>query len=257
MDENHVQGNVWEKENYMKEILASTSPTAASVKSLWKELVKSGEISIGVPCAPYTVTHYSAQEDQLITKKIIVRGRKFRLKELRQKLLKRHEKYMQLNTDEEIETMSLEQLQSQVSSLSDCNTRVTKYTRYCGMTMLPFRVWERLCSQCMLFTTPVSFFTQSEWNSRRGEPIHLQATIECLLIHMIADGSSTVEDQASLLQDQVHCHLTLKETVTTSTRIEITDTLRLFVGNHKAHNLKGVLNRVGRANGDVVWKFQW
>lgn len=68
--------------------------------------------------------------------------------------------------------------------------------------------------------------------------IDIQATVERPIIHMIAAGSSSVEDQAAIFQDRINCLHTLSETVTTSSGIAITDKLRFFVGDHPAQQFE-------------------
>lgn len=67
-------------------------------------MIKSGELSIGEPCTPYTLMMYITREGAISTLQVPVYGRKFSLLSLREKLLKTHEKYMRLATDSDIAT---------------------------------------------------------------------------------------------------------------------------------------------------------
>lgn len=71
------------------EISAPAPPTAGAVKDNWRKMVE-GELSLGVPCAPFTMSQYSVTDGRL-EKEITVTGRKFPLEELRKKLLARQE----------------------------------------------------------------------------------------------------------------------------------------------------------------------
>ena len=68
-------------------------PTAGAVKDNWRKMVE-GELSLGVPCAPFTMSQYSVTDGRL-EKEITVTGCKFPLEELR-KLLARQERFMRL-----------------------------------------------------------------------------------------------------------------------------------------------------------------
>ena len=77
-------------------------------------MFEDGKLSLGVPCAPFSLTQYSIANGELEKSQIVVTGCKFPLTELRTKFLANHERYMRLNTDEEIDAMSVEDLQDKV-----------------------------------------------------------------------------------------------------------------------------------------------
>ena len=62
-------------------------------------MIECGELSLGEPCTPYTLTKYVTKEGIVSPVEVQVHGRKFALLSLRNKLLKAHEKYMWLSTD--------------------------------------------------------------------------------------------------------------------------------------------------------------
>ena len=82
------------------EISAPVTPTLSFIQQEWKQMVEKGDLSLGVPCAPTTLTHYTTKNGQL---------------EVREKLLKKHEDYMRLNTDDEIDNMGTDELKLQAS----------------------------------------------------------------------------------------------------------------------------------------------
>lgn len=47
------------------EVSAPASPTAGAVKDSWKKMVENGELPLGVPCIPFTLTQYSITNGQL------------------------------------------------------------------------------------------------------------------------------------------------------------------------------------------------
>ena len=80
------------------EISAPVYPTVGAVKDNWRQKFENGELSIGVPCAPFNLTQYSISNGQLEKTDIVVTGRKFPLVKIRKKFLENHEQYMRLYT---------------------------------------------------------------------------------------------------------------------------------------------------------------
>ena len=79
---------------------------------------------------------------------------------------------------------------------------------------------------------PVVFYTDNEYQELNpGADVNIQAEVEQPEIHLLAFGSSSVEDQAALIKDRLSCLLELPEPVKTETGIEIT---RFFTGDHPA-----------------------
>ena len=82
---------------------------------------------------------------------------------------------------------------------------------------------------------PVVFYTDKEYEQLNpGYNVNIQAEVEQPETHLLALGSSSVEDQAALVGDRVACLRELSIPVKTETGIEITDTLRFFTGDHPA-----------------------
>ena len=61
---------------------------------------------------------------QLEKKQIVMTGCKFTLKEPREKLLTKQEKYLLLNTNNELDEMSTEELKSKLSKMQEDNSQV-------------------------------------------------------------------------------------------------------------------------------------
>ena len=86
------------------EISATAPPMAGAVKDRWRKMVEKGELSLGVPCAPLTLSQYSTANGKLEKREITVTGHKFPLEDFRRKLLASQERYMRLQTDDEVST---------------------------------------------------------------------------------------------------------------------------------------------------------
>ena len=88
-------------------------PCPLPVSSLKKEkvaLVESGEITLGVPCSHYTVSHSIIKDGKVNQEEIQVKGRKFPLTDLRKKILKQQEEFMKLWSDNVIKSMDRDEL---------------------------------------------------------------------------------------------------------------------------------------------------
>ena len=93
------------------EVSGPTLPPKQVIVEDKKQLIASGEHSIGEPCAPYKLmksTITSAGDIQM--KCVEICGRKIPLVELRYRLLKKQEVYMHLSTDTDIQNMNTQQI---------------------------------------------------------------------------------------------------------------------------------------------------
>ena len=63
-----------------------TNLTPQSVRKSWDDLTSSGELVLGEPCSPYTLTRYTAKEGKTIAKELVTLcGKRFPLATLREK----------------------------------------------------------------------------------------------------------------------------------------------------------------------------
>ena len=85
---------------------APTHRTVEGIKQDWHDMIESGELSLGEPCNPHTLTRYTIKEGALHKEESVVYGRKISLQSLREKLLHKHEPYVHLHTDEDISHMN-------------------------------------------------------------------------------------------------------------------------------------------------------
>ena len=83
-----------------------------------KQLIASGELSIGEPCAPYKLTKSTVtSEGDIEVKSVEICGRKLPLVELRSNFLKKQESYMHLSTNTDIQNMNREQITGFLASV--------------------------------------------------------------------------------------------------------------------------------------------
>ena len=215
-------------------------------------MVEKGDLSLGVPCAPTTLTHYTTKNGQLEAKEVVVFGRKFPLTEVREKLLKKHEDYMRLNTDDEIDNMGTDELKLQAShfnhqfdsslTIEEMKAAIKSFQRTRHLIM-----WHDhstiLNLGCILMTIhiaydPAVFLTQAEYESKFKSNRLVQSVVEMPVLYLFAGGSSSIEDQAALIPDRLDCLQSLSQPITTSTGIEVSDTLRFFIGDHPAQQFE-------------------
>ena len=96
---------------------------------------------------------------------------------------------------------------------------------------------------CIILTVhiaydPAVFLTQSEYEAKYGKSASIQSLVERPVVHLMAAGSSAIEDQLALLQDRIDCLGELTTNVVSTSNIEITDKLRFFVGDHPAQQFE-------------------
>ena len=74
-------------------------------------LIECGELSIGEPCPPLTLTKSVVGTDgNIVEKEVQIHGRKIPLLEIRQRLMKIHHEYMRLTTDAELRVLTRQEL---------------------------------------------------------------------------------------------------------------------------------------------------
>ena len=88
------------------EISVPCHKTVDAIKDDCSSMIESGELTLGEPCAPYTVMKYAIINGEVQQSEIGVYGRKVSLLHIRKKLLKKHENFMRLHTDTQIDSMS-------------------------------------------------------------------------------------------------------------------------------------------------------
>ena len=95
-------------------ISAPVHTTVEGIKDEWSNMIRTGELSVGEECTPHIITKYSTAGGDLTAKTTTVYGRKVPMLDLRQKLLKKHEEYMHLHTDQQLADMNGEALQREL-----------------------------------------------------------------------------------------------------------------------------------------------
>lgn len=68
-------------------------------------MVESGEIHLGGACSPQKLPKYSMANGNVEMMEVSIQGRKIPMQDIRQRLLKKQERYMHLFSDETIDTL--------------------------------------------------------------------------------------------------------------------------------------------------------
>ena len=226
-----------------------TMPTHRSeegIKNDWNDMIKDGELCLGEPCNPHTITKYTTRGGELERKEITVYGRKIPLHTLRQKMLLNHEQFMHLHTDEELVSMTNDDL---LALYNDHKIEVPKNTS--KENLISHSQYERtrtigiwhdhstILGHGYIVVT-VKVFYDNAVHKRDSELTgkhsfsDIQAHIEELQIHILAMCSSSVEDQAALIRDRIEDIREIHDQLTTSEGIKITDRLLFFYGDKPA-----------------------
>lgn len=105
---------------------------------------------------------------------------------------------------------------------------------------------------------PALFLTEEEYARKMGQSIkNMQALVEQPKIYMIAPSTSSPSDQLSLTGDRLECLQELTEyPMTTSSGIQINDTVRFFCGDKPAQQFERARNtNWGKLQMWRVWMF--
>ena len=82
-----------------------THQTAEAIKKDWDEMIINGKLLLGDPCYPQTLINYTLREGKLQRSETTVYGRKIPALEIRNRLLQKHQPFMHLHSDAEINNM--------------------------------------------------------------------------------------------------------------------------------------------------------
>ena len=221
-------------------------PPLSALKEQVNTLIEDGTLDLGQPRAPSTVHTFKLVNGKLEEVHSEVYGQRFNMLKVRQELLRSHEKLMRLNSDEELNAMTKDDLMSLIPeceiqpnmSIDDMKAKIC-----CLQRTRHLAVWHDhssvLSRGYMLFTINIVhdnaiFMKMDELAPEHKLSISLQEYVEEPRLCMIAISSSSADDQAALIPDRVDALMELSEPIYTSKGIEIHDKLRFFLGDKKA-----------------------
>ena len=229
-----------------KQVAIAVPPPPATVREVWKTQVESGELKLGVMCTPYTISRFSTTHGKLNVEEIKVQGRKIPLKQLRARMLLKHEKYMHLYSDEKIKGMTNEEIRASIAkykpNLEETLTReelsdilkAQQRTRHLA-------IWHdhaTVLSKGYILITIHTLYDPAVHIEDMEEKASVQTLVEEPQLYMFALNSSSVEDQAAIIPDRVECLQDLDEPVYTSEGVPVNDVMKYFVGDHPAQQFE-------------------
>ena len=88
----------------LKDITLPAEVPLQTLKSKLNEKILSGEYNTGQLIIPQAFQKTSIKDNTVVTEEFTVQGRKIPLHNIRKKMFRDHQNYMQLHTDEEIES---------------------------------------------------------------------------------------------------------------------------------------------------------
>lgn len=231
------------------EISVPCHSTPKHVKEDWVKMIEDGIYSLGEQCSPKQLTIVRAERGHVITKEVTVHSRKIPLAEIREKLLRKHERWMRLMTDEQILKMTTEEalqfldqihLPTQQIAREDLHSTVKKCQR--TRTLGLWHDHDTLFGHGYIMVTiqvyydPAVFLSNDEANLPPGKD--LQTIVELPEVHMLAICGDSHAEQAALVPDRVSCLSDLNQTLTSNNGCEIKDVLRFFSGDHPAQSVE-------------------
>lgn len=191
--------------------------TASMIKSDWADMIRSGELTLGEPCAPHTLTKYKVVDGGVEKSEYVVYGGKVPLVYIRKKLLQKHEGYMRLHTNLEIPNMSKSELTQNLNIVNvvfDPNAEdqqlrdlICKLER--TRTLAIWHDHSTLLGKGYVMITAKIIYDKAVFKTTTElEGLHIdnvQAVVEQPELHMLVVCSSTVEHQAALIGDRNSC----------------------------------------------------
>ena len=240
------------------EISMPCTSTTQMVKEKWAADIEDGTYSIGIDCAPKEMTVVTCRDGEVVEQPVTIYSRKVPMNEIRQRLLKNQEKYMRLQTDEQVDALSKDEAitflkQNQEHQFADMEitelrAKVKSLQRNRHLVM-----WHdhgTILGQGYIFITvkviydTSVFFRKDEYSL--NSTLNLQGTIEKPEVHVIGIASSSHEDQAALIPERVPCLRTLNSPIMTTAGIPINDTVRFFAGDGPARNFERGVQQGGQ-----------
>ena len=218
-----------------------SNPPIHAIEAEIKSMITSGRFTLGEECAPFKITKYVMENDTLAPRDTLVQARKVPLKQLRQRLLKKHQKYMRLTPARD---MGEQKVRAILEKANYTNLDAMTHEEQCealdhAQTSRALCFWHDhatiLKMGFIMITVHVMydslvFLTDDEYHS----DINIQSEVEQPEVYILSAGSSSGEDQAALVGERITCLLDLPTPVQTDSGMAITDTVRFFTGDHPA-----------------------
>lgn len=229
------------------EVSIPSMPTNSAIKADISILIETGELTLGEPCTPFPIVKSKVVDGVVEKKTSLVYGRKIPLIEVRKKLIQRQEKFMRLLSDDEINSLSFDDLRSYIGMANkDSNDldglrselKSLQRTRHLALWHDHSTI---LGAGYVLMTIhvlydPAVFLNYDEYTRKSGDSIqiNIQQCIEEPEIYILCLSGSSPTDQVATIADRLDCLSSLSTPIKSSSGVDICDKLLYFVGDHPA-----------------------
>ncbi len=234
-----------------KEISIPSMPTVALLKDDIKELLDSGKLTLGEPCSPFPLVKSTVNNGNLETTTSQVYGRKHPLLELRKRLLAKQEKFMRILTDQQIDSLSLEDVKSKledfvenITGINDHRESLKQLQR--SRTLVLWHDHSTVAGSGYLLMTihslydPAIYLSTAEYERKTGRKCTrtVQDVVEEPELYMLSMSSSTLSDQLATISDRLDCLPDLNVPIFSSSNVPLNDSLKFFIGDHPAQSFE-------------------
>ena len=212
-------------------------PNKKRLVEIDQSMVESGTLNEGVPCVPVKLSRFQNG----LRVEIEAHSRKFPLADIRQSLLSAHEEFMRLHSDGEIEGMSREEVlsilklgarysmhQFKHATIEELKAILAQFER--SRTIWIWHDHSSLASHGILAVMVGVVYDSIVFKTEDEVGQNVQEFIEEGEVHIVAHGSSSLEDQATLIPERLAELECLTNDVTSSSGIKVIDTVRFFQG---------------------------
>ena len=219
--------------------------SAKKVKQKLEDEIQSGKVSIGHLINPKTYVKYVVKNGVISTTEFIVEGHKHKMYEIREKLFKKQQIYMRLNTDDYFKNITLEELTKRLNQLNELEDNMDEKEMSAKLMQLErsrnIQMWHdastianhshMLFSINILYDTAV-FYTEKEFYDKYGKEADIQSIVETPELYIIGRCRST-DEQLGYIDTREECLNELTVAICADS-INIKDTMRLFHGDGPA-----------------------
>ncbi len=165
------------------------------------------------------------------------------------RLLAKHEKFMRMLTDQQIDSLSIEDVKAKLQDFGEnivCHHESLKKLQRSRTLVL----WHyhtivagssyHLMNIYSLYDDPAIYLSTGEYESNTGRKCSgtLQEIVEEPEHYMLSMASSTLSDQLATIADRLDCLPDLNIPVYSSNNVPINDSLKFFIGDHPAQSFE-------------------
>ena len=209
-------------------------------------MLDEGTLTLGEILEPKQYKRFILQKGEIIEETFTVDGRKYPLIQIRENLLKEHEKFMRDTSSEQLENMNKDEIIKELQKINELtDTTMTegdlrdKLKHF--MTRRHLLIWQdhstlanhgHLLLMIRIMYDPAIYYTPPEMKDITGKEINVQDIIEKPAVYLLARARDTVQDKLSYIDTRMEDIQELSTKLKFRNQTEITDVMRFFSGDH-------------------------